>query len=608
MKFFSQRKLFLITASVIALCLIITPFVVQNNFQLRVIMLFLIYALVAMGLNILVGLVSLVSLGQAGIYALGAYTVGVLTVKYDWPLFATMGAAVVLSAIVGVVLAYPSVRVRGVYLAVVTIAFGLIVQNVVIDWRTVTGGTLGISNIPRANLGFGPLDTTGLYTLIAGIMFAAFLLHHNLIYSRYGRAMHAVAQSETAASSLGINPANQRVFAFVISAVYAGIAGALYAYLNRYVNPDTFSFSDSIRFLLMVILGGSGTTLGPLIGAGILTWIPNLLQAFGKWQLFVYGALLAAVIFLMPKGIIGTLNSWLRALMSRSRNQQQSAEPWPKASNQIAEFLRSQDQIRGPIMATSELTIKFGGLTALSNVSLQVERASIHAIIGPNGAGKTTMLNALSGFYKPTSGVVYLNQQDIGSLTSDQVARIGLTRTFQNTELFSEMTVKENIVVAFNSRYKTGILGTLLRLPSYFREENKINTQSVQLLDYVGLRDFAGELAKNLAFGHQRRLEIARALGLSPQILLLDEPAAGLTHAEINELIALIRDLKSLGVTIILVEHHVDMIMAVSDHVTVLDYGEVIASGTPAQVRDDPRVIEAYFGAVVSTEFSMESK
>lgn len=608
MKFFSQRKLFLITASVIALCLIVTPFVVQNNFQLRVIMLFLIYALVAMGLNILVGLVSLVSLGQAGIYALGAYTVGVLTVKYDWPLFATMGAAVVSSAIVGVVLAYPSVRVRGVYLAVVTIAFGLIVQNVVIDWRTVTGGTLGISNIPRANLGFGPLDTTGLYTLIAGIMFAAFLLHHNLIYSRYGRAMHAVAQSETAASSLGINPANQRVFAFVISAVYAGIAGALYAYLNRYVNPDTFSFSDSIRFLLMVILGGSGTTLGPLIGAGILTWIPNLLQAFGKWQLFVYGALLAAVIFLMPKGIIGTLNSWLRALMSRSRNQQQSAEPWPKASDQIAEFLRSQDQIRGPIMATSELTIKFGGLTALSNVSLQVERASIHAIIGPNGAGKTTMLNALSGFYKPTSGVVYLNQQDIGSLTSDQVARIGLTRTFQNTELFSEMTVKENIVVAFNSRYKTGILGTLLRLPGYFREENKIDAQSVQLLDYVGLRDFAGELAKNLAFGHQRRLEIARALGLSPQILLLDEPAAGLTHAEIDELIALIRDLKSLGVTIILVEHHVDMIMAVSDHVTVLDYGEVIASGTPAQVRDDPRVIEAYFGAVVSTEFSMESK
>ena len=608
MKFFSHQRLFLITASVIALCLIIAPLVVQNNFQLRVVMLFMIYALVAMGLNILVGLVSLVSLGQAGIYALGAYTVGVLTVQHGWPLFATMGAAIVLSAVVGVVLAYPTVRVRGVYLAVVTIAFGLIVQNVVIDWRTVTGGTLGISNIPRADLGFGPLDTTGLYTLIAGIMFVAFLLHHNLIYSRYGRAMHAVAQSETAASSLGINPANQRVFAFVISAVYAGIAGALYAYLNRYVNPDTFSFSDSIRFLLMVILGGSGTTLGPLLGAGILTWIPNLLQAFGKWQLFVYGALLAAVIFLLPKGIIGTLNSWLRSLMSRSRNQQQSAEPWPKASDQIAGFLRSHDQIRGPIMATSELTIKFGGLTALSNVSLQVEGASVHAIIGPNGAGKTTMLNALSGFYKPTSGVVYLNQQDIGSLTSDQVARIGLTRTFQNTELFSEMTVKENIVVAFNSRYKTGILGTLLRLPGYFREETKIDIQSVQLLDYVGLRDFAGELAKNLAFGHQRRLEIARALGLSPQILLLDEPAAGLTHAEIDELIALIRDLKSLGVTIILVEHHVDMIMAVSDHVTVLDYGEVIASGTPAQVRDDPRVIEAYFGAVVPTEFSMESK
>ena len=598
MKIFSGDKKFIFAAIFIAICLLLVPFLVSNSFQLRVVMLFMIYALVAMGLNILVGLVSLVSLGQAGLYALGAYAVGVLSVKFGWPFFASISAAVLLATLFGIALAYPTVRVRGVYLAVVTIAFGLIVQNVVIDWREVTGGTLGISNIPRVDLGFGPLDTKGLYGLIAVVMFLAFILHHNLIYSRYGRSMRAVAQSETAARSLGINPTSQRVFAFVVSAIYAGLAGGLYAYLNRYVNPDTFSFADSIRFLLMVILGGSGTTFGPFIGAGVLTWIPNLLQAFGKWQLFVYGALLAVVIFFLPKGIVGTLGDTFKRLGRKESSKEQVAEAWPKSSASVVQFLASTEHQTGPVLYTTNLTIRFGGLTAVSNVSVNIERGTVHAIIGPNGAGKTTLLNALSGFYKPTSGDVYLKQQNIVDLRSDEVAKLGLTRTFQNTELFSDMTVLENILVAFDSRYKTALPGTLLRTPGFFGEEKTINAQASDLLDYVGLAEFSNELAKNLAFGHQRRLEIARALALSPQVLLLDEPAAGLTHAEIEELISLIRDLKKIGVTTVLVEHHVDMIMAVSDHVTVLDYGEVIASGTPSAVRDEPRVIEAYFGAV----------
>jgi ABC-type branched-subunit amino acid transport system ATPase component/ABC-type branched-subunit amino acid transport system permease subunit len=607
MKFLTFSKSFPLIAGIIAISLILVPFLVANNFQLRVIMLFLIYALVAMGLNILVGLVSLVSLGQAGLYALGAYTVGVLSVKFGWPFWSAISAAVVLTGFFGMVLAYPTVRVRGVYLAVVTIAFGLIVQNVAIDWRSVTGGTLGISNIPKVDLGFGPLETRGLYGLIAAIMFFAFLLHHNLIYSRFGRSMRAVAQSEAAARSLGINPASQRVFAFVVSALYAGIAGGLYAYLNRYVNPDTFSFSDSIRFLLMVILGGAGTTLGPFIGAAVLTWIPNALQAFGKWQLFVYGALLAVVIFFLPKGIVGTINDLIQRSVQRFKSKQQQAESWPKVSSAVSSFLKSDIADKGPILYTTGLSIRFGGLSAVSDVNLSIERSTVHAIIGPNGAGKTTLLNAISGFYKPSDGHVYLRQENVGLMRSDQVARLGLTRTFQNTELFSEMSVLENIMVAFNTRYQTNLLGTLVRIPSFFSEEQAFKVRALALLDYVGLSNFAEELAKNLAFGHQRRLEIARALALSPDVLLLDEPAAGLTHAEIDELIALIRDLKALGITIVLVEHHVDMIMAVSDQVTVLDYGEIIASGSPDQVRDDPRVIEAYFG-LVTPSLSLDRK
>ena len=334
-----------------------------------------------------------------------------------------------------------------------------------------------------------------------------------------------------------------------------------------------------------------------MIGAGVLTWIPNLLQAFGKWQLFAYGALLALVIFFLPKGIAGSVRDlWMR--LRRGQTQvTREAGSWPRPSEAIDTILKVEARVRGPVLQTRGLTIRFGGLSAVSGVTLDIERATVHAIIGPNGAGKTTMLNALSGFYAPTEGSVTLLQDEVGGRSSDQIARSGLTRTFQNTELFADMTVEENVLIGFHARSTAGFLSTLFRLPGFHREARRQRERAALLLDYVGLSAYRDETAGNLAFGHQRRLETARALAMSPEILLLDEPAAGLTHNEIDELIALIRDLKRLGLTVVLVEHHVDMIMAVSDHVTVLDYGEVIASGPPSAVRDDPKVIEAYFGA-----------
>ncbi len=584
---------FPVLALALAVALALVPSLVANTFQLRVVMLFLIYAVVALGLNILVGLAGLVSLGQAGIYALGAYTAAVMSVKFGYGFWPVAGATIALTALCGVMLAYPTVRVRGVYLAVITIAFGLIVQNIAIEWRAVTGGTLGISNVPRVNLGQGPLTTQGLYQLFAVVAFVTFLLHHTIMVSRYGRAMRAVAQSETAAKALGINPTAIRVLAFVIAAVTAGLAGALYAYLNRYVNPDTFSFGDSIRFLLMVILGGAGTTLGPVVGAGILTWVPNVLQAFGKWQLFAYGALLAIVIFILPKGIVGTIGDWL----SRGPPRQRQSGAWPARSDAIDQLLRTETKTGGDAVVIDGLTIRFGGLTAVNAVTERFQRGTVHAIIGPNGAGKTTVLNALSGFYKPTEGAIMLGGAPIGGRESFLVARSRLTRTFQNTELFGEMTVRDNVIVGLHTQHAAGFVSAALRLPGYFRDDRDMHARAELLLAYVGLSDYADELAKNLPFGHQRRLEIARALALKPEVLLLDEPAAGLTTGEIDNLIALIADLKRLGLTVILVEHHVEMILAVSDHVTVLDYGEVIASGPPDNVRRDPRVIEAYFGA-----------
>jgi ABC-type branched-subunit amino acid transport system ATPase component/ABC-type branched-subunit amino acid transport system permease subunit len=587
----------------LGIALYLLPRMVANVYELRVWMLLLIYVIVALGLNLLTGLTGLISLGQAGIFAIGAYAVAILSTRFGFGMIPCMLIATVLAAAFGAILAYPTVRVRGVYLAVITIAFGIIVENVAIEWQGLTGGTAGISSIPSPSLLGTTLDETGYFTVLAVLAMVAFILHCNLIKSRYGRAMRAVSQSETAARTVGINPVMVRLMSFVIAAAFAGAAGGAYAYLNLYVNPDTFRFDDSVRFLLMVILGGSGTVIGPVLGATVLTFIPEYLQAFGSWQRFAYGALLALVMFGMPMGIIGTVNAWAARF---SKKVSRRSRPWPCLDNDAQKLLGVGAVAGATCLETVNLTMAFGGLVANQNVSASLKAGQVHAVIGPNGAGKSTFINCVSGFYMPTGGTIRFLGENVTAKVSHQLARMGLARTFQNTELFGDMTVLENVLVGANARYQSGLVATLLRLPSFFRDESKYTEEARQLLAYVGLDEYAEEKARNLPFGHQRRLEIARALAMSPKLLLLDEPAAGLTHGEIEDLVKLIRNLASHRLTILLVEHHVDMIMAVSDHVTVLDYGKVIASGSVAEVRNEPAVIEAYFGATPAVAPSKE--
>ncbi|HEY0219512.1 MAG TPA: branched-chain amino acid ABC transporter ATP-binding protein/permease [Afipia sp.] len=579
---------------ILAAILVIVPLKAGNEYELRLFMLFLIYGVIAVGLNVLVGLTGLVSLGQAGLFALGAYTGAILSMRLHFDILACSISAAIVSGLFGALLAYPSVRVRGVYLAVVTIAFGIIVENVAIEWQSLTGGTTGLTSIPRPNVFGIKLSGFAFYGILAGTLFVFTLLIHHLRLSRYGRAMLAVAQSETASRALGINPTGIRTLAFVVASVTAGVAGTFYTFLNSYISPDIFTFSDSVRFLLMVVLGGAGTTFGAVIGAFILTYLPEYLQQFEIWQRFAYGALLLLVMFVLPRGILGSL----QVVFDRFR----PADPLPRASEGITAetSLRHETRELPAELVANDLTVRFGGLTALSHASLRVKGGEVHALIGPNGAGKSTFVNTISGFYRPNEGRFELDGINLTGLPSRQIARVGLARTFQNTELFGDLSVLDNVRVGYDQRLSYGLIGTMFRTPRMRREERECHETAVGLLDFVGLLPQANDAAKFLPFGLQRRLEIARALSAKPRLLLLDEPAAGLTTQEIDDLEAMIRKIAKLGISVLLIEHHVDLIMALADTVTVLDYGQVIASDTPAIVQNDPRVIEAYFGTSLS--------
>jgi len=569
-----------------------------TSYELRLVMRAMILCIVVIGLNILVGYAGLVSLGQAALYGLGAHVAALLALRAGSPFAAALVLSVLIPAAVGAMLAFPTVRVRGVYLAVITIAFGLVFVNVLREWVSFTGGASGLVGIPRPTilgerLGATRATNFNYYYLILLFLLAAIGVQAALVRSRFGRAMRAAAQSENAARALGINVVGIRTLAFSVSAGFAGLGGALFANLALFVNYETFTFTASVELLLMVILGGLGTLAGPLVGTSLLFSATQFLQGLGEWQTFGYGVLLALVLFALPRGIVGSL-----ARIGRPGTGETTREtgPWPNWVAGLDQVTERHDEPGQSTLIVRGLTLRFGGLTAVDSVDMDVRSGTVHALIGPNGAGKSSLLNVVSGFYRATEGEVRVFGETVGGLPPHVLARRGIARTFQNTELFGQMTVLENVLVGRHPHFRASILETVLRLLRFLREERAALAEAHRLLAFVGLSAYADEEARNLPFGHQRRLEIARALALRPKLLLLDEPAAGLTHGEIEDLIALIRGLADRGMTVVLVEHHVEMIMAVSDRVTVLDYGEVIADGPPAAIQNDARVIEAYFG------------
>ncbi|ACB27950.1 branched-chain amino acid transport system permease protein [Methylobacterium sp. PvP062] len=547
-----------------------------SGYALNILMQAATYAIAVIGLTVVLGLCGQINLAQAAFFGIGAYAVGLGTVDGGLNFWICLITGLGLAVVLGAALGASTLRLGGHYLAMVTISFQQILTLVLTNWIPVTHGPDGVPNIRRPALFADGQSYLALCVLVLAVV--GWLVWH-MPRTRLGRAMRAVRDNELAAGVSGIDIYRTKVAAFALGALLAGLGGGLFAGSFTYISPDQFSFAESIVFLTMALLGGVGSPVGAVIGTALLILIPEWLRFLKEipgLYLAIYGLAVILIVVFMPDGIWGFLGDQVRRL--------RRARPAPPPAAELT--LSQGGASTAPMLEVSDLSKHFGGLKAVDAVSFTVARGGIHALIGPNGSGKTTTLNVLSGLYSPTGGTVRLAGQDVTRLSPHRRAAAGIGRTFQNIRLFRSMSALENVVIGAERPDN----------PSGARDRAGLEARARAALAFVGLEGRALEPISGFSYGHQRLIEIARALAGNPVLLLLDEPAAGLNSSEKNALTVLLRRMAAKGLTILIIDHDMTLVSDVASHITVLNFGRRIADGVTATVLREPAVIQAYLG------------
>jgi ABC-type branched-subunit amino acid transport system ATPase component/ABC-type branched-subunit amino acid transport system permease subunit len=578
----SAAPFMLVLAGAIAL-----PFV-ANDYWTLIATRAAIYWVLVSGLNLAVGFGGQLAIGYVALLTVGAYTASVLVlgnVGPPWPPFTAIAAAGVAGAVGGVIIGLPALRLRTFYFAMTTLGFATIVTQIVLAWQSVTGGGIGVPGpaLPK------PFDSTpGLYAFCLGVAALCTWMTFNIAHSRFGRALVAIRDAEVAAEATGISKPRLLISVFLFGGAAAGVAGALFATLQSYISPEAFTFDLTILFFIAILIGGRGSIIGPLLGTIILTVLPEFAAPLVAWSTFLYAVLLLVIVLAMPGGIAELLDFANREPLESTR----AIVPRPS----LLAGLLDHSSAREPI-ALAGVALAFGGVHAVDGLDLRIRPAQVHGLIGPNGSGKTTTLNVISGYNQPHGGRVSVGGHDLGRGAPQTRASLGIARTFQTPRLIGEASVLENVMIGGTIDGTATFLESLLSLPRHRRDETMLKREAMLALRIVGLETLAAVRADRLQHSELRFMEIARALMLHPRFLLLDEPAAGLSADEILRLGVLIKEISRRGTGVLLVEHHADLIFDICDHVTVLNLGRELASGTPADIRAHREVVGAYLGA-----------